>query len=175
MLFLVRKFYLALTLNVSFFSCMLWFLVSLQENSSQESYIYKALQGSPLSLLLASCMFNSSGLSSWVSAFHHFSSNVPLLHTLSISDSEQSSMPPCWDSHVRELHKGNTTGSTRPPPFLLLGFLCTPQQSFAAILHCNVMSELPPMAFAGSLAFLPSWLSLLLGFRGFLNREDLPA
>lgn len=75
-----RKFYLAFTVNVSFLSCTLWFLVSLQENSSWESYIYKVLQGSPLSLLLASYMFNSSGLPLWVSAFQHFSSNVSQLH-----------------------------------------------------------------------------------------------
>lgn len=151
---------------------MPWFLVSLWENSSPESYIYKVLQSSSLSLLLASYMFNSSCLSPWVSAFTLLS-KCPSV-ALNISDSEQSSVPLCWDSHARQLHKGNTTGSTRPPPFPLVWILCTLQHTFAAILHCRIMSELPSMAFAGTLPLpLPSWLSLLLGLRDFLKKEVL--
>ena len=124
MLFLVRKFYLALTLNVSFLSCMLWFLMSLQENSSPESCIYKVLQGSPLSLLLASCMFNSSGLSSWISAFHHFSSNIPPLHRVFLTESKAQCHLAGTAMSGGSI-KETPWGAPRAPPFLLLRPLCT--------------------------------------------------
>lgn len=123
-LFLVRKFYLALTLNVSFLSCMLWFLVSLQENSSPESYIYKVLQGSPLSLLLASYIFNSSGISLWVSAFDCFSSSIPPLHWVFLTVSKAQGH--LAGTAMLGVAKRNTTGSTRLPPFLLLNSSAPP-------------------------------------------------
>lgn len=114
MLFLVRKFYLALTLNVSFLSYMLWFLVSLQENSSPESCIYKLLQGSPLSLLLAGSTFTLS--SPPVSQRFPPPLSTCLSVAPSISGSQRSSVLPSWDSLMLRTCKGNTRGDSRSSP-----------------------------------------------------------
>lgn len=84
-------------------------------------------------------------------------------------------MPPSWDNHVRRLHKGNTTESHRAPLFLLLRFFCIP--STVLLQFCIAKSCLSYYLWcfrvAFLLAFLPSWLSLFLHFRGFRKREDL--
>lgn len=125
-LFLVRNFYLALTLNVSFLSYTLWFLVSLQENSSPESCIYKVLQGSPLSLLLASSTFPLCSLP--VSQRFPPPLSTCLSVVSNISGSQQSSVLPSWDSPVLRTCKGNTMGTAG---HLLCTHPLCPQHNFA--------------------------------------------
>lgn len=95
---------------------MPWFLVSLWENSSPESYIYKVLQSSPLSLLLASYTFNSSGLSLWVSAFHP-SLQTPLWVFLTVSKAQcHLAGTAMWGTYIKGTPQG-APGSHLPFPY----------------------------------------------------------
>lgn len=123
--------------------------ITLRKLIYRVTYIYKKLQGSSLSLLVASLVFKSSGFS----LSHH----LPLLLfkcssvSLRICDREQGSVPPSWDNHVRGLHKGNTIESHRAPLFLLLQFFCIPNtvllnfalQSHASATTYGVCLSLP--------------------------------